>query len=162
MPRTAGMALDLLARTEHHRYGPHRQQRADLHVPREGGPDPVVVLLHGGFWRATYEKVVMKPLAADLVRRGFATWNLETGGSGATREAATPTPSTTSRGIDHLAELDDPRLDRDVTALGRSAGGHLALWAASRSDARVPRLSRSRAAAATWRPRTRPGVTPSS
>jgi acetyl esterase/lipase len=133
-------------------------------VPREGGPHPVVVLLHGGFWRATYGKVVLKPLAADLVRRGFATWNLEDRRLGRHQGGGYPnTFDDVARGIDHLAELDDARLDlHDVTALGHSTGGHLALWAASRSDARVPRLSRSRAPAATWRPRTRPAVTPSS
>jgi hypothetical protein len=34
--RTAGIVLDLFARTEHHRYGPHHQHRADLYVPRDG------------------------------------------------------------------------------------------------------------------------------
>jgi hypothetical protein len=52
---TAGIVVDLFARTERHRYGPHRQNRADLYLPRDGDrPHPVVVLLHGGSWRATY------------------------------------------------------------------------------------------------------------
>jgi pimeloyl-ACP methyl ester carboxylesterase len=39
-------------------------------------------------------------------------------------------------GIDHLAELD---VDTSrVVAIGHSAGGHLAAWAATRRDARVP------------------------
>ena len=37
--------------------------------------------------------------------------------------------------IDHLATLEDQRLDLDrVTLLGHSAGGHLALWAAGRPN----------------------------
>jgi acetyl esterase/lipase len=134
--RTAGIVLDLFARTEHHRYGPHRQNRADLHVPRDGdGPHPVAVLVHGGYWRAFYGKVVMKPLAADLVRRGFATWNIEYRRIGRRQGGGYPaTFDDVANAIDHLASLDDARLDMsDVTLIGHSAGGHLALWAASRN-----------------------------
>jgi acetyl esterase/lipase len=134
MARTAGIALDLLARTEHHRYGSHRQQRADLYVPRDGqGPYPVVVLVHGGYWRAVYGKIVMKPLAADLVRRGYSAWNIEYRRIGRRQGGGYPmTFEDVAAAIDYLAELDDPRLDMDdVTFIGHSAGGHLALWAAS-------------------------------
>jgi acetyl esterase/lipase len=135
--RTAGIVLDLFARTQHHRYGPHRQNRADLHVPRDGsGPHPVAVLLHGGYWRAFYGKIVMKPLAADLVRRGFATWNIEYRRIGRRQGGGYPATFDDVRAaIDHLATLDDERLDLDdVTVIGHSAGGQLALWAASTSD----------------------------
>jgi acetyl esterase/lipase len=138
--RTAGIVLDLFARTEHHRYGPHRQNRGDLYVPRDGdGPFPVVVLVHGGYWRAFYGKVVMKPLAADLVRRGFATWNVEYRRIGRHQGGGYPmTFDDVANAIDYLAALDDPRLDLgDVTLIGHSAGGHLALWAASRDGGRV-------------------------
>jgi len=139
--RTAGIVLDLFARTEHHRYGPHRQNRADLHVPRDGdGPFPVAVLVHGGYWRAFYGKVVMKPLAADLVRRGFATWNIEYRRIGRRQGGGYPsTFEDVANAIDYLTHLEDRRLALDdVTFIGHSAGGHLALWAASRNgDSRV-------------------------
>jgi acetyl esterase/lipase len=133
------IARDVLARTEHHRYGRHRQQRADLSLPRGDGPFPVVVLIHGGSWRATYGKVVMKPVAADLVRRGFATWNIEYRRIGRGQGGGYPmTFDDVAAAIDYLAELGDPRLDLDdVTLLGHSAGGHLVLWAATREDART-------------------------
>ena len=140
MARTAGIVLDLFGRTEHHRYGSHRQARADLHVPRDGqAPFPVAILLHGGYWRATYGKIVMKPLAADLVRRGYATWNVEYRRIGRRQGGGYPmTFEDVANGVDLLASLDDPRLDmRDVTLIGHSAGGHLALWAASRADSAV-------------------------
>src|SRR4051794_13889859 len=141
MARTAGIVLDLFARTHHHRYGPHRQNRADLYVPRDGEePFPVVVLVHGGYWRSVYGKIVMKPLAADLVRRGYAAWNIEYRRIGRRQGGGYPmTFDDVAAAIDHLASLDDPRLDlNDVTFIGHSAGGHLALWAASRDgDMRV-------------------------
>jgi acetyl esterase/lipase len=135
MARTAGIVVDLFARTEHHRYGSHRQNRADLYVPRDGtAPHPVVVLIHGGYWRATYGKVVMKPLAADLVRRGYATWNIEYRRIGRRQGGGYPmTFDDVAAAIDLLAGLGDDRLDfDDVTLIGHSAGGHLALWATSR------------------------------
>ena len=139
MARTAGIVLDLFARTEHHRYGPHRQHRADLYVPRDGeGPHPLAVLVHGGYWRAFYGKIVMKPLAADLVRRGYAAWNVEYRRIGRHQGGGYPmTFDDVANGIDHVASLDDRRLDMDdVTFIGHSAGGHLALWAASRNGRR--------------------------
>ena len=137
MARTAGIVLDLFARTEHHRYGPSRQNRADLHVPRADGTHPVVVLLHGGYWRATYGKIVMKPLAADLVRRGYATWNIEYRRIGRRQGGGYPqTFDDVRAALRQLADLGDDRLDLDdVTLVGHSAGGQLALWVAARDDA---------------------------
>jgi acetyl esterase/lipase len=109
---TAGIVLDLLAKAGHHRYGPHRQNRADLYVPRDGDrPHPVVVLVHGGYWRARYGKIVMKPLAADLVRRGYAVWNIEYRRIGRRQGGGYPTTfADVADAIGHLATLDDARL----------------------------------------------------
>jgi acetyl esterase/lipase len=130
VPR-ARLLLDFLTRGQGHRYGPHRSQRADLHLPLGAGPHPVMVLIHGGSWHKRYGKVVMRGLVADLVRRGWATWNIEYrrlgegGGWPATFEDV-------ASAIDHLRKLDAP-LDLDsVSVLGHSAGGQLALWAAGR------------------------------
>jgi acetyl esterase/lipase len=92
------------------------------------------VLLHGGFWKAHYGLQLMRPLAADLAARGWTVWNLEYrrlgngGGYPVTLEDV-------AAGIDHLAALgvDGGR----VVAVGHSAGGHLAAWAASRDAAEV-------------------------
>src|SRR3954471_6127208 len=140
MAGTAGIVLDLFAHSEQHRYGPSRQNRCDLYVPRDGvRPHPVVVLIHGGYWRATYGKIVMKPLAADLVRRGYAAWNLEYRRIGRRQGGGYPmTFDDVANAVDELAKLEDEPLDlSDVTLIGHSAGGHLALWAASRPDSAV-------------------------
>jgi len=75
----------------------------------------------------------MAPLAGDLSRRGWATWNLEYRRVGA-RGGWPATFEDVGAGIDALADLPArERLDlRRVVAIGHSAGGHLALWAAAR------------------------------
>ena len=35
------------------------------------------MLIHGGFWKAEYGLELMDALAADLVARGWAAWNIE-------------------------------------------------------------------------------------
>jgi acetyl esterase/lipase len=128
------LILDFLARGRSHRYGPHASQRADLYLPSGPGPHPVMVLIHGGSWSKRYGKIVMRGLAGDLVRRGWAVWNIEY----RRLEAGGGWPTTfedVAHAIDQLAVLEDPRLDLErVTILGHSAGGHLALWAASRPN----------------------------
>src|SRR3954464_13514876 len=140
MPSALRAALDFLALPERHRYGPHRYNRADLWLPRGDDPHPVVVVVHGGYWQATYGKAIMKPVCADLVRRGVAAWNIEYRRLGRGQGGGWPaTFDDVAAAIDHLASAADGRVDLgSVAAVGHSAGGHLALWAASRRDARVP------------------------
>jgi acetyl esterase/lipase len=141
VPSTARVLLDFVARPDRYRYGAHRWARADLHLPDGHGPFPVVVVLHGGYWRARYSKQVMKAACADLARRGLAAWNVEYRRLGRGQGGGWPaTLDDVAAAIDHLAQLDDPRLDLagGVAAIGHSAGGQLALWAASRADAAVP------------------------
>jgi acetyl esterase/lipase len=92
-----------------------------------------VIVLHGGFWRARYTADLGAPLAADLAARGWAAWNLEyrrVGNGGGWPN----TLADVAAGIDLLAEFgDEARLDLDrVVAIGHSAGGQLATWAAAR------------------------------
>jgi acetyl esterase/lipase len=134
------MALDVLGQPERHRYGPDAQQRCELWLPRGRGPHPVTVVIHGGFWRAKWGKAVTKPICADLVRRGVAAWNIEYRRIGRGQGGGWPaTFDDVAAAIDHLATVAGGRLDLDrLAVVGHSAGGQLALWAASRRDARVP------------------------
>src|SRR5919202_4613119 len=134
------MALDVLTLPERHRYGPHRLNRADLWLPDGPGPHPVVVVIHGGFWRARYGKAVMKPVCADLVRRGVAAWNIEYRRIGRGQGGGWPaTFDDVAAAIDHLPEAAAGRMRLDdVPVVGHSAGGQLALWACSRRDVAQP------------------------
>ena len=112
-----------------HNYGDDPSQYGVLY-----GEGPVAVLLHGGFWKAEYGLELMDALCEDLARRGWAAWNVEyrrLGNGGGVPE----TLDDVAAAIDHLAELD---VDRSrVVAIGHSAGGHLAAWAATRDNPRV-------------------------
>lgn len=115
------------------RYGPARAQVAEMWHPGVDGPLPVVVLVHGGFWRARYTKGLMRPLAADLSRRGVAVLNVEyrRTGRGGGGGGWPSTMEDLAAGVDLLARVPGVDLDR-VAVCGHSAGGQLALWSAAR------------------------------
>lgn len=122
-----------------HRYGRARSQFAELSLPDGDGPHPVAVLIHGGFWKARYSRKLMHPLCADLVDRGWATWNLEYRRLGQGSGGGWPaTFDDVNHGIDHLGAIDAPLDLSRVVAIGHSAGGHLAAWAAVRGPCAVP------------------------
>ncbi len=127
----ARLIFDILKRGRTHSYGHDRSQRADLHLPVGSGPYPVMVLIHGGSWTARYGRIVMRGLVADLVRQGWAAWNIEYRrlGNGGGWPA---TFADVAAAIDHLPKLDAPLDLSRVSVLGHSAGGHLALWVAGR------------------------------
>lgn len=115
-------------------YGPDPAQFAELFRP-EGRSRGVVVVVHGGFWKAQYDLTLGQPLAGALAACGWTAWNIEyrrVGNGGGTPE----TFDDVSDAIDALADVDDLDLST-VVALGHSAGGHLATWAAGREDPAV-------------------------
>lgn len=114
-------------------YGEDDETFADLWAPAGAtGSLRVVVLIHGGFWRQQFGLDLMDGLAASAAGAGYAVWNIEyrrVGGAGGYPE----TFDDVAAAVDHLADLDDARLDLDrVAVVGHSAGGHLAGWVASR------------------------------
>ncbi|MEU2420092.1 alpha/beta hydrolase [Streptomyces sp. NPDC007851] len=127
-------------------YGDHPDQVIDFYAPRAGGPSaPLVVVLHGGAWRAPYDRGHITPFADYLARRGFAVANVEyrrgatLPAQGGTAPVAGRWPDTfddVAAALDALPELAHealPQADLRRTVLtGHSAGGHLALWAAAR------------------------------
>lgn len=124
-------------------YGDGPQQFGGLRLPtgEAGGdarPRPVVMAIHGGFWRAAFNLDYMGHLCAALREAGIATWNVEYRRVG---EAGGGWPGTfrdLAQAADHLRALA-PRYNIDlgrVVTLGHSAGGHLALWLAARP--RIP------------------------
>ncbi|MGW3209437.1 alpha/beta hydrolase [Streptomyces sp. NPDC001135] len=136
-------------------YGSHPDQVIDFYGPRAASdsPAPLVVVLHGGAWRARYDRRHITPFADYLARRGFAVANVEYRRGGeplipgqSTGEGGDDAPAPAGRWPDTFddvaAALDAlpalvrgalPQADPRRTVLtGHSAGGHLALWAAAR------------------------------
>jgi acetyl esterase/lipase len=116
-------------------YGPGAEQFGELYRPATVRHPGVIVIVHGGFWRARYDLSLGRPLAADLAAAGFTAWNVEYRRVG-TGGGWPATLDDVAAAVDHLADLD---VDASrVVAVGHSAGGQLAVWAAGRRDARVP------------------------
>jgi acetyl esterase/lipase len=98
-------------------------------------PLATVVLLHGGYWLPQYGLELMEPLALRLTELGYATWNVEYRRAGA--GGGFPTTLTdVAAAVDRLDGKGLPGgIADDVVLLGHSAGGQLAVWAASRTGA---------------------------
>lgn len=118
-------------------YGEHPSQYAEISLPAEPAPAPVVVIVHGGYWSAMYGLELGRPLAADLVGRGFAAVNLEyrrMGDGGGWPQ----TGQDVAAAVDALRDHAVGRLDLSrIVGLGHSAGGQLAGWLAARRGAPV-------------------------
>lgn len=119
------------------RYGEASTQVVDVFLPAGPGPHPVAVLIHGGCWSATTSgREQLRHLGPELTRHGIAVWSI---GYRRANEAGGGYPGTyldISAALERLhgnAALHNLDLSRTVL-VGHSAGGHLALWAASRSS----------------------------
>lgn len=117
-------------------YGDDTSQLGELHLPAGTDPVPVVVVVHGGYWRATYGFELGTPLAVDLANHGVAAWNIEyrrVGDGGGWPATFTDVASAVDALVGAVQNAAGGRLDlTDVRAVGHSAGGHLAVWAAGR------------------------------
>ncbi|MDX2847696.1 alpha/beta hydrolase family protein [Actinacidiphila glaucinigra] len=114
-------------------YGPEPSQVGELYLPEGDGPFPVVVLVHGGWWTAMFDRRQVVPLAEDLVSRGFAVWNVEYRRIGEPGGGWPGTFDDMAATVDAVAHLDPAVDTARVLVVGHSAGGHLAAWVAHRS-----------------------------
>jgi acetyl esterase/lipase len=117
-------------------YGDDLNQFGDLLLPETSGHHPVVVTIHGGFWRARFDLDHMAPACLDLATHGIATWNIEyrrIGQSGGGWPGTAQDALKAFEYLETLAAVHPLDLDR-VVLLGYSAGGHLALWIAGQKD----------------------------
>ncbi len=115
-------------------YGPGPCRFGDLRLPQGPGPHPAAIVIHGGFWRNAYGLDHIGPLAAALARDGVATWTVEYRRLGDEGGGWPGTGEDIALAAGYLTEIAAwHHLDlARVVALGHSAGGHLALWLASR------------------------------
>jgi len=130
--------------TESISYGPDPLQTAEYWNTASGDGDatsssttsakaPLVLLIHGGCWLNTYNKDHIRPLATALVASGLAVFSVEY------RRVGDPGGGWPGTFDDLSCALDTAlKLNHSATiAVGHSAGGHLALWLAARSDTQL-------------------------
>jgi acetyl esterase/lipase len=117
-------------------YGPDPLQFGELRLPAgTTGRVPVVVFLHGGCWRAAYDLRHVAAAASALASAGYAVWVPEYRRVGDSGGGWPGTFDDVAAAVDHVRDLAGryPTLDTArVVLAGHSAGGQLALWAASR------------------------------
>ncbi len=114
-------------------YGSDPNQFLELRIPHQGGPHPVLLNIHGGFWRAKYDLAHAGHFCNALRQAGIATLNLEY------RRAGNPGggwPGTFDdiRAAYRLIQQAAPKLNLDLKRFvitGHSAGGQLALCLAA-------------------------------
>jgi acetyl esterase/lipase len=114
------------------RYADHDDAVIDLHLP-DGPADRVVVLVHGGFWKAEWDRRHTRPMARALADAGLlvATPEYRRAGNGGgwpvtgedVRLAVERLPALV-RGLG----IEVPEI---LVVTGHSAGGHLGLWLAT-------------------------------
>lgn len=124
------LLLDPVVPERTERYGDHPSQVIDLYGLGAAGPR--VAVLHGGFWREAYDRTHLTPFAAALAGRGMRVALIEyrrVGGGGGWPETA----EDVNAALDHLGTPPD-------VLLGHSAGGQLALWAASKRKRAAARV----------------------
>lgn len=120
-------------------YGKHADQYGELWLPAVVSQKlPVVVLIHGGCWRADLPGPELVAFLADALRqRSVAVWSITYRRVGTKAANFSPYPDTfldVAAATEKLTEIADKyALDlKRVVTTGHSAGGHLALWIAAR------------------------------
>jgi acetyl esterase/lipase len=127
-------------------YGKDILQFGELRLPEGTTQVPLVVMIHGGCWRAQYDLKHVAGTVAALVKDGFATWTIEYRRIGDPGGGWPGTFDDISQAVDHVRALaiQFPRIDTTrVVLMGHSAGGQLALWAASRRQNETTGIFRS-------------------
>lgn len=120
-------------------YGNDSLQYGDIRIPQGSTSAPLIVVVHGGAWLKEYTLDYMNPFCKALTKAGFITWNLEyrrIGDEGGGYPGTFTDIASAMDCIPTLTTLEHLKGRIDFNAiilLGHSAGGHLAVWAGSRS-----------------------------
>jgi acetyl esterase/lipase len=114
-------------------YGKDPNQFGELRFPKTGASFPVVMNIHGGFWRAQYGLAHAGHLCAALTGKGYATWNVEyrrVGNPGGGWPGTFEDITSSYRFIAQIAKKYKMDASR-ILVMGHSAGGQLALCLAA-------------------------------
>lgn len=123
-------------------YGSHPEQFCDLYLTGREDLQPVVILVHGGYWKVTHtlNSYPTFSLIPYFLNMGFAVWNVEYRRMEAEGENTLAPWPAVFEDIGNAADLlgrvsKHHNLDGShIFSIGHSAGGCLALWLCGRQN----------------------------
>lgn len=107
-------------------YGSGPDQVGDIRYGQRGAQQPLVVLIHGGFWKPQYDRAHTEAMSSALATAGWTVLTLE-------YRRIPSTPDATLQDIAAALETLPATVEQHngkMLLIGHSAGGHLVLWAA--------------------------------
>jgi acetyl esterase/lipase len=112
------------------RYGDLDEHIADIRYGKDNAAHrPLIILIHGGFWRPAFDRKHTGPMAVAIADAGWTIASIEYRRIPGNPDA---TLSDVSQAISRLPSLVKQHNGKAIV-IGHSAGGHLALWAAVKS-----------------------------
>jgi acetyl esterase/lipase len=114
-------------------YGTAETQTIDVFDANGGGNGSTVMLIHGGCWLSQYDRYYMSHLAKSLAESGSTVYNIGYRRVGDDGGGYPGTFDDVRAAYDAItSDVNQQAYDPDnITIVGHSAGGHLALWLAS-------------------------------
>ena len=114
-------------------YGPEPKQFGDLRLPERGGPHPLAIVVHGGYWKAQYNLIHLGHMCEALRDAGIATWNVEYRALGDVGGVWPNIADDVHAAVAFGKRLQEERDLGPTVVVGHSAGGQLALLAGKRA-----------------------------
>jgi acetyl esterase/lipase len=108
-------------------YGADPAQIIEVRVGRDASQRPLVIIIHGGFWRPDIDRVHARPMADAIAAAG---WTVALPEYSRVPQDPAPTLHDLAVILTH-APQQVPAHNGRVVLVGHSAGGHLVLWAAA-------------------------------
>jgi acetyl esterase/lipase len=106
-------------------YGTRPDQILEVRDGHAGAGRPLVIIIHGGFWRPDIDRVHARPMAAAVAAAGWTVALPEYA-----RVRHDPEPTLADLRLLLAQSLQRiPAHNGAVVLIGHSAGGHLVLWA---------------------------------
>jgi len=118
-------------------YGPGSDNVVDVRLPASTAPAPLVVVVHGGFWRTAFDRAHAGSQSAALAEAGYAVATVEYRRVGLVGSGWPHTLDDAALLADTVPTLLAGSLPGRVELgrtvfVGHSAGGHLVTWLAAR------------------------------